>query len=158
MCQEYMWKHTDFHCHYFSLRPLPLSLLFPQEVDIFLIRPYSRTRLQIIMDNVVNRLTNIRVVAIYSHTAVESLTSVSQKITTLEKVTTWWIIIKYICIYVQNMSHLMMCKNQHGRLTDSLGWKTWKKKNDKTTGEHWWGAGQSSSDVFVRDLWRIINR
>ena len=27
-----------------------------------------------------------------------------------------------------------------------------------TVGKHWWGAGQSSSDAFVRDLGRIINR
>jgi hypothetical protein len=33
-----------------------------------------------------------------------------------------------------------------------------RTKNEKTIGEHQWGAGQSSSNAFVRDLWRIINK
>ena len=54
---------------------------------------------------------------------------------------------------------LMMCKNQHGRPTDKLSeGRPERTKNDKTTREHRWDAGQSSSNAFVRDLWRIINR
>ena len=33
-----------------------------------------------------------------------------------------------------------------------------QRKIMTTVGKHWWGAGQSSSDAFVRDLGRIINR
>ena len=48
---------------------------------------------------------------------------------------------------------LMMCKNQHGRPTSSLSnGRPEITKVMKTIGEHRWGAGQSSSDAFVRDL------
>jgi hypothetical protein len=54
---------------------------------------------------------------------------------------------------------LMMCKNQHGRPTMLSLMEDLKQKRLMTTiGEHRWGAGQSSSDAFVRDFGRMINR
>jgi hypothetical protein len=54
---------------------------------------------------------------------------------------------------------LIMCKNQHGRPTSNLSdGRSERTKKGKITGEHRWGAGQSSSDAFVSDLKRIINR
>ena len=49
--------------------------------------------------------------------------------------------------------------NQHDRPTsNSSDGRLERTKKGKTTGEHRWDAGQSSSDAFVIDLQRIINR
>jgi hypothetical protein len=54
---------------------------------------------------------------------------------------------------------MMMCENQHGRPTLlSLMEDLKQEKVVTTTKEHWWGAGQSSSNAFVRDTGRMINR
>uniref|UniRef100_A0A2N9HZ47 Uncharacterized protein n=1 Tax=Fagus sylvatica TaxID=28930 RepID=A0A2N9HZ47_FAGSY len=46
----------------------------------------------------------------------------------------------------------------HGRPTSNLSdGRSERTKKGKITGEHRWGAGQSSSDAFVSDLKRIIN-
>ena len=54
---------------------------------------------------------------------------------------------------------VMMCKNQHGRLSMlSLMEDLKQEKVMTTTKEHRWGAGQDSSDAFVRGLGRMINK
>jgi hypothetical protein len=54
---------------------------------------------------------------------------------------------------------LMMCKNQYGRPTLlSLMEDLKQKRLMTTTKEHRWGVGQSSSDAFVRDFGKMINR
>jgi hypothetical protein len=48
---------------------------------------------------------------------------------------------------------MMMRKNQHDRPTIGLSdGRPKRAKKGKATGEHRWGAGQSSSDAFVSDL------
>jgi hypothetical protein len=49
--------------------------------------------------------------------------------------------------------------NQHGRPTGALsdGRPKTTRKIVTTVGKHRWGAGQSSSDAFVRDLGRVVN-
>jgi hypothetical protein len=62
-----------------------------------------------------------------------------------------------------NRSHrrrqLMMCKiSTVVRRMLSLMEDLKQEKVMTTVGKHRWGAGQSSSDAFVRDLGRMINR
>ena len=53
----------------------------------------------------------------------------------------------------------MMRENQHGRPSNRLSdGRPEIRKTMKAIGEHRWGAGQNSSDAFVRDLRRMINR
>ena len=66
---------------------------------------------------------------------------------------------KFYLLWTNAFLSLMKCKNQNGRSTDDPSdGRPEMRKIMKTTGEHRWGAGQSSSDAFVRDLGRMINR
>ena len=53
----------------------------------------------------------------------------------------------------ESMKELMMCKiSMVVRRMLSLMEDLKQRTTMTTVGKHWWGAGQSSSDAFVRDL------
>jgi hypothetical protein len=54
---------------------------------------------------------------------------------------------------------MMMCKNQHGRPTSNLSdGRPERTKKDKQQGNTGGVPAKASSDAFVSDLQRIINR